>query len=88
MHIDHLYAVGGFSSWFHHSAAAHLWTNHVTALASVCPICKMGIVVTPISIANNIDGQEGKEEEYSGGRSTFCLITDPNLGYFYLFNAN
>jgi len=51
-------------------------------------ICKMGIVVTPISIANNIDGQEGKEEEYSGGRSTFCLITDPNLGYFYLFNAN
>lgn len=48
----------------------------------------MGIEVTPISIANNIDGQEGKEEEYSGGRSTFCLITDPNLGYFYLFNAN
>ena len=48
----------------------------------------MGIVVTPISIANNLDGQEGKEEEYSGERSTFYLITDPNLGYFYLFNAN
>lgn len=47
----------------------------------------MGMVVTPISIANNLDGQGGKEE-YSGGRSTFYLITDLNLGYFYLFNAN
>lgn len=43
----------------------------------------MGMVVTPISIANNLDGQEGKEEEYSGGRNTFYLITDPNLSYFY-----
>lgn len=46
-------------------------------------ICKMGMVVTPISIANNLDGQEGKKKKYSGGRSTFYLIIDPNLSYFY-----